>query len=225
MGKMLDIFNYWKDKCITEDGEVLIEYGYTGCDYDLLDQVESIPVVEDWGEPSCFACGLPATSLLERDDYEKILEDDNWEKKIWNSKEVSNKFDRAHIIPKALNGKDKPSNIFCLCHICHRDSPDTRFKKEFFRWVFNERKLPRRTRLAHQAINICEQRNIIPLFDFDKDLNIHNNIGSHGGKVADSSIVASLVGSAEERNSIIKNISTLVTTTEGKNRVIEMINN
>lgn len=204
MGKMFDVFSYWKDKCITENGDILIEYGYEGCDYESLKRIDSIPVIEDWGEPTCFACGTLVRDLLERDDYEEILESDDWEKKIWDSKEVSKTFDRAHIIPKALNGKNTPNNIFCLCHTCHRNSPDTRFPKEFFRWVFNERKQPRRTRLIHEAMDICVERDIIPLFSIDKDLDVHKNINSHGGSIVDSTIVAALVGSAEERNNAVK---------------------
>lgn len=34
------IFNYWKDKCITENGDVEIEYGYEGCDEEKLKLTE-----------------------------------------------------------------------------------------------------------------------------------------------------------------------------------------
>lgn len=205
MGKMFDVFNYWKDKCITEHGEVLIEYGYKGCDTKLLDSVDSIPVIEDWGEPSCFACGK-VSSLLKRSDYPEMLNAENFEKQIWDSKEVSGDFDRAHIIPKALGGENNAKNIFCLCGRCHKESPDTRFPREFFRWIYKERKNPRQKRLVDKAFEICRKENILPLFDYEEDMNVLKNINSHGGSIVDSSIIATLVGCARERNeSIINN--------------------
>lgn len=42
------IFDYWKNKAITSDGTVI---------EDDFDDKKSIPVVYDWGEPCCWACG------------------------------------------------------------------------------------------------------------------------------------------------------------------------
>lgn len=56
--KHFDIFDYWKDKCITDEGNVEIEMGYEGYDETKSNIHNSIPIVEDWGEPQCFACGV-----------------------------------------------------------------------------------------------------------------------------------------------------------------------
>lgn len=196
---MYDIFDYWKDKCITEDGDILIEYGYDGCNKEKLARVESIAVVEDWGEPTCFACGNSVPQLFEREDYNEMLISDDGFKKIWNCKEVSKVFDRAHILPKALNGSNEPSNLFCLCHTCHRNSPDTRFPNLFFQWVFEERKNPRQMRIISEVIKKCDKKNIPYLFDITNDIDLNHNTNTHGGAIVDSSIVATLVGCAEER--------------------------
>jgi len=195
MSKMFDVFNYWKDKCITEDGDVMIEYGYEGYDKEALSKVDSIPVVYDWGEPECFAC---RAYLYDYEPYPKNYdecladESNNGLRKIWDNQHT---FERAHIYPKAMGGKSSADNIFCLCPRCHKESPDTRFPKEFFKWVYN-----RRTRgsFYHMAAKELENRGGNPLFLNQHDLNL-DNFNSHGGYVADSTIVATLVGCAEER--------------------------
>lgn len=40
------IFDFWKDKAITKDGKIVID----SPEYRDI----SVPVVEDWGEPSCW---------------------------------------------------------------------------------------------------------------------------------------------------------------------------
>lgn len=50
------IFDYWKNKAITSDGTVI---------EDDFDDKNSIPVVYDWGEPCCWACGKFIQSLAE----------------------------------------------------------------------------------------------------------------------------------------------------------------
>lgn len=41
------IFNYWKDKAITSDGEIIL-------DSDM--SKSGISVITDWTRPCCFAC-------------------------------------------------------------------------------------------------------------------------------------------------------------------------
>lgn len=125
------IFEYWKDKCITRSGKIVL-----AADADLKD----MEVVRDWGEPQCWACGKP-------------IGDDSWVKengqayeteeeliKIWNHKSVTRKFQKAHIIPEALGGAATPDNLFLLCGRCHEDSPDTTNREAFFRWVYDKKR-------------------------------------------------------------------------------------
>ena len=175
-----DIFEYWKDKCITDKGEVAIEGS--------VDYSSSIAVVEDWGEPCCFAC---RKYLVSNENDEDIGNPD----KIWNQKKLRGA-ERAHIIPKALSGEDAPENLFILCRNCHAESPDTRFKSEFFRWVYRRRKRPSAYVLA---FNECVNRGILPLFD----ANDIKNGSTHGASMVDSTRIAAFVGAAEERNHIM----------------------
>ena len=110
------IFDYWKDKCISMNGEVSSNGEY----YDY--------VVHDFGEPSGWGCGKP----VKVKNYERLLRDNDLQS-IWNG--VSGKLERCHIIPNALGGEDKPSNLFLLCHECHLLSPDTSNPKSFLRWI------------------------------------------------------------------------------------------
>ncbi len=192
---MYKIFDYWKDKCITETGDVEIDYGYDGCNKEQLDLVDSIGVIEDWGEPSCFCCGAWAGTVV-GDGSEYSL------KELWNSKQVSSKLQKAHIVPSALGGDEAPKNMFCLCSECHKESPDTIYRQEFFKWIYNRRKNPKRRRLILDAIKQCEKEGILPLFSVN-DINLHT-CNTHAGSFADSTYVAGLVGAAKERADAIK---------------------
>ena len=200
VSRMFEIFDYWKDKCITENGEVKIDYGYEGCDKEYLDSVDSIPVVVDWGEPSCFCCdGWSGVAVDSSDDDLKTL---------WNSRGVTSKLQRAHIVPAALGGNFTPENMFCLCSECHRESPDTVYAQEFFKWIYNRRKNPKRVTLYKEAVKQCEKEGIYPLFSFD-DINI-KKCNTHAGGFSDSTYVAALVGAARERTEAIKQLGDIV---------------
>ena len=174
-----DIFEYWKTKWITEDGQIV-----DGSDADYS---TAIPVIEDWGEPECFACRycfFDEADLLENPNDDPA--------KMWTPKKL-HEDQRAHIIPDALGGPDSPENIFLLCPTCHAESPDTAFPSEFFRWVYRTRKGPS---AQVEAYNECVKRDILPLF-YSKD--VETFAGSHGAVYSRSSIVAALVGAAEKR--------------------------
>ena len=193
MVRMYEIFDYWKDKCITEHGEVKIDYGYDGCDREYLNSVDSIEVVTDWGEPSCFCCGKWCDVVI--DDKEDL-------KSLWNSRDVTGKLQKAHIIPDALGGESTADNMFCLCSECHRESPDTIYSQEFFRWIYDRRKNPKRLQLYKEAIKQCEKEGIYPLCSWD-DINM-KSCNTHGGGFSDSTYVAALVGAARERTKAMK---------------------
>lgn len=179
-----EIFNYWKDKYITKDGTIADEK-----DADLLN---SIPVVVDCGEPECFACGQWTGVEAENDDLQEC----------WNNPKVKQNLQRAHIVPDALSGEDKPQNLFCLCKNCHHDAPDTIYTKEFFKFIYRRRKqgsLPYRS--FYNAIQACIEQNIPPEFIDVSQVteNLLAVANTHGGEMIESSLVAVLVGSAEER--------------------------
>lgn len=101
-----DIFNFWKDKKITQEGELV----------HIREEVKgpcSIPVI-DWGEPSCFNCGKPI--LVEHEaEYDKWLENGDFEA-IWNSHTMQKE-------TKILGLLDKKSltleNFFIVCPECY----------------------------------------------------------------------------------------------------------
>lgn len=207
--KHSDIFDYYKDKCITDDGEIEVEIGYDGYNESKVNSRNSIPIIEDWGEPCCFACGRWTGVEVETPNDDLI--------QLWNQSAVKSSLERAHIVPHALGGKDEPQNLFCLCKRCHHDSPDTIYPKEFFRWCYKRRKEGGLfTRVLSQAYEICTQRNINPSFIFASDAFSENlsKLSSHGGTVVESSYVAALVGGAEKRQEAINNL--IVAFTDGE---------
>lgn len=201
--KHSDIFDYYKDKCITSDGCVEIEIGYDGYDKSKVNSDNSIPIVSDWGEPSCFACNAWTGVQIENDNGDL--------NQLWNSPDVKHELQRAHIVPHSLGGSDSPQNLFCLCARCHRDSPDTIYPKEFFKWVYQRRKegiLKYRT--YYQAVDECKKTNVNPAFiNIDKTFNNKfKTMSSHGSVISESSYIASLVGGATEIQNKINQIVT-----------------
>lgn len=52
-----EIFDYWKDKEITPEGNVVLS----------SENVENaIPVIYDWGEPMCCACGKTDCKIFDK---------------------------------------------------------------------------------------------------------------------------------------------------------------
>lgn len=184
-----DIFEYWKDKAITKDGRVITDLGYPGCDEEEFRNLsDTIPVIEDWGEPCCFACNK---FLIPQENIKAL---DLPVKEIWENKGGwINGAEKAHIYPRAKGGNAKESNLFCLCYQCHLESPDTVYPREFFRWVFNRRNAGS---VGFQAFTECVNREILPLFSVD-DISKAN---THGAYMTTQSLVSAMVGAAEERN-------------------------
>lgn len=187
-----DLFEYWKDKAITRDGRVITEYGYPGYDENEFKNIEdTIPVIEDWCDPCCFACN---TFLINQEDLDVL---DLEPVKVWgNDGGWIHNAERAHIYPRSKGGSKRPDNIFFLCRRCHLESPDSEYPNEFFRWVYKRRKMGG---VGLMAIEECANREILPLFCVD-DL---EKVGTHGTYVTTSSEVAALVGASEERNKVM----------------------
>lgn len=195
------IFDYWKDKAISEHGNVYIDFGYDGCDEHLLRKVKAIGVVYDWGEPRCFACNC-SVGAEDNPDYEKALQDDDTGGKIWSFPEAK-RLQRCHIKPASLGGEDKPQNLFLLCPRCHRESPDTKYPRQFFRWVYERRQQPSYSQIRfNNALKILDKVYDIKMPQFSENLTkrMIDDIGLHGGSVVDSSIVSAYVEDALQNN-------------------------
>lgn len=168
------IFEYWKDKAITKDGDVIRE----GEDFK-----NSIPVVYDYGEPECWAC-RQKVEILEQIDISKV----------WGNSKVKSKLNRCHIIPYSASGEDEPSNLFLLCEDCHINSPDTNNQNNFLRWVY-KRRIKGLTvngfiinEFIEEFLEDCNDKNKNP-----QTLNPRNaKIFSHNGKCSQSTLVMAL---------------------------------
>ena len=126
------IFEYWKDKVITKEGEVLKwedKGNRTDCHLVILDQ----------GEPCCWACGKYAVKDDELESFNKdpSVTHDNYFKKLYSLPVLRSRLNRCHVTPRALGGEDSPDNLFLMCEECHALSPDTVNWAAFFRWVYD----------------------------------------------------------------------------------------
>lgn len=122
------IFDYWKTKYITEDGAITDDENEAEC-----------AVVDDWGEPTCWACGKPVKKIDKDLHYAEWVNADDF-KSIWDHKTTKHDLNRCHIIPAMLGGADVPENLFLMCEECHYKSPDTRNPYNFFRWVLRRKR-------------------------------------------------------------------------------------
>ena len=102
------IADYWKDKKLPN----------------------GLPVVVDWYEPSCWACGMWVHNPREGEFIKQGKFNEIWNDSIY-------KLERCHIHPKALGGSNDEDNLFLMCSICHEDSPDTTNRDLFLNWVAN----------------------------------------------------------------------------------------
>ena len=118
------IFDYWRDKAITERGEVVDN-----------SNIVARQVVPDVYLPSCFACGYPvrARDIISWDKYSMSVED------IWKDKRINSVLQRCHVVAKQFGGPDTADNLFLLCSGCHQESPDTKNRAAFFRWVYRRK--------------------------------------------------------------------------------------
>ena len=194
-----EIAEYWIDKNISEDGDIIPNSDLNNC------EKETMPVVVDIGEPRCFCCG--AMQKEARDG--NFLNSTTDLKKIWNSKLTTKHFEKAHIIAKSLGGKSITSNMFCLCKECHRESPDTVYPEVFFSWIYRRRKYPKLVSIYDDAIATCKKRGI-PLFYLtppnpSEDQTLINEVcTTHKFEMVDSTKSGLLVGLANRRKQKIE---------------------
>lgn len=202
-----NIYDYWKDKVISPNGEVI----------DIKDSLtwEDKAIVSDDYVPRCWGCGKPAVRDSHLDEWiSKTCGDGDEEtqlKRLWNSKETRHLLNKCHIIPGALGGEDKPSNLFLMCSECHRLSPDTIYPSAFFKWVVRRKKQMLWGRLhpnyALEQVDEMLQRDynvtlvevlerIHALGGDEKIKNIKydmmSRIGTHGAKVSDSTWIVGI---------------------------------
>lgn len=187
------IFDYWKDKYINIKSFDVHTYS------DECNSSDYISVVDIWEEPNCWACNLP----VKDGDNEKHLS------KIWNHAGVRSKLQRCHITPNSITKNNEPENIFLMCKRCHKESPDSIYKKMFFRWVVNKRK----SCAWGYDLKFFEREINKGIEDFDLDMShlrkasceIFSNpeelskcINTHGFELMYSTIIAALLNKAVE---------------------------
>lgn len=182
------IFEYWKDKMITSDGEVL---------KDDFNTPDSIPVVKDWAEPCCWACGCFVESVYKVKDYQEIAHKNP--RVLYDRADVKSELNRCHIIPHQAGGSDEASNLFLLCEKCHDESPDTQNPKNFYKWIYKKRN----SGLYCNGFNVngiisnffeeCKERKKNP-YTANLDL---MKVFQHGGHIAESSIYMALADTCD----------------------------
>lgn len=196
------IFNYWKDKAIHKSGRVILEK-----EAEEVKFVDTIPVVQDWGEPMCWACNKPIIG-----DYELQCEASPYGNddipKIWNDKKVKSRLNRCHILAKQLGGPDNVDNLFLMCEPCHRISPDTRNRDAFMRWIyvqrqthtfgmnFNEiiKKITEEFKSRGYSLkDIAVMFALVNISEEEICKYMKKNIGKHGFSIAQSSMIIGCV--------------------------------
>ncbi len=85
----------------------------------------------DWGEPSCWACGIWNENCPDLENPKADIKDTF---EFWNK---HNYLERCHIIPSSHGGCNCEANLVILCKECHKASPDTKSPITFQTWVKN----------------------------------------------------------------------------------------
>lgn len=190
------IMEYWKNKYITKDFKI------------SNNPKDGIEVINDWGEPSCWAC-KEQIDIYDNSDYGYLLENNS--SKIWDYSKVKSKLNRCHIIPKALGGSNEANNIFLLCEDCHIESPDTIIPEVFFAWVVNKRSKCQCGFDLEKAFKItkeyCDLFNV-DLLEFCKNLNekekheMFEGINTHGGSISEHGVIGKMVYLYSQKNKL-----------------------
>ena len=81
--------------------------------YDKVEQLTDFQN-QDWGEPSCWACGK----------WESIQDPNADMGTIFASWNGATFLERCHIVPRMLGGSNDCSNLVLLCKHCHKQNPD-----------------------------------------------------------------------------------------------------
>lgn len=188
------VFNYWNGKYITESGEVSNDDG--------------AKIVENEYLPCCWACGEPVNrkDIFSWDKYDKSVEE------LWKDKKVNATLQRAHIIAKQFGGPDDPNNLFLLCPDCHYESPDTKNKAVFFRWVYRKKqrcscgidvlalKLELEQEIKARGYDVEEFCR--DYFDGAERVDMKNAMeecGLHGSRIVPASVMGVFVDAAERK--------------------------
>lgn len=187
------VFRAWYDKSIAPDGSVVLSKDRTE---------KCVCVVEDAGEPECWACGQSFPGVFYTREYQALLEAGDLDSiaKIWDLRNV--KLEKCHIVPFARGGADGPSNMFLLCPYCHAEAPDVTDPRGFFRWVYKQK---------HRGVRVGRHfvRELVEAFEGEcrvlgkdpwsmKPGAVRDAVCAHFGHgVSDASLVAALVSSCD----------------------------
>ena len=214
------IMDYWRDKAICKDGKIITED-----EAERRGFKDTIPVIQDWGEPMCWGCNKEVITNYEKTCEARVYEEEDLVK-IWSDKKTLSKLNRCHIVPASLGGEDAPENLFLMCSSCHYISPDTKNRDAFFRWVYKQREamfnggpniettlkdvdeeLSLRGLPGHlDMIKQCDNMKLAGLGEFFKD-----DISTHGTSMAYSSSVVGIANWLEQsyREAMVEKLDAL----------------
>jgi len=153
--------------------------------------IEYFDYLMDWGEPSCWACGIWNGHMdidLEGLKQKQIF-------KVWNKHRY---LERCHVLPNAHGGCCCEANLVLLCKRCHKTSPDTKSTKLFLDWIKNRRSWfyywEKDIKEAIVEMNYefeLEDKEIIKSLEFGEFLK--NSVILVGGEISKSSFIACLI--------------------------------
>jgi hypothetical protein len=114
----------------------------------------------------CARCNVHLSPSPDKiDKLSEELSDEEWEKIYWGYVSM----DRAHILDRAVwergevaepeGGIDGVNNILPLCHTCHKNDPMGKDRKEYAKWLVQERD---RQKDAQETLNAVYKSDVIP---------------------------------------------------------------
>ena len=148
------VAKYWLKKRVEEEWDTLTE---ESPEYPFFQKL----VLQDWGEPSCWACGWWDGVNPELVDC--TLEEAEHPTKFWKAWDRSS-LEACHIVPHSRGWAGDPSNILLLCADCHSECCDVTNPKYMKLWVGAKKTIGLASMLGYSEKDIDETNKYIDLF-------------------------------------------------------------
>jgi|14BtaG_2_1085337.scaffolds.fasta_scaffold45255_2 5-methylcytosine-specific restriction endonuclease McrA len=149
--------------------------------YDKIEQLSDFQrklALQDWGEPSCWACGKWETTSDCTDPNASLST-------IFQSWNGATFLERCHIVPKMLGGSNDCSNLVLLCKHCHKQSPDVKKAKFIQKWIANKKPHGHDLFQALSQINEDAIKYVAQNIEEFQDYFLEN-AGQHGGGISET---------------------------------------
>lgn len=110
------------------------------------------PIVVDWCEPACFACGYFQGRWDDVAPWDEGVQGPTPDA-VLNRRWTQSRLQKAHLVGEQFGGPNTADNYAMLCRRCHRDAPDVPDTRTMVRWI--ARRDPYTVTLGGEILAAC----------------------------------------------------------------------